>query len=461
MQGNNTRRWAAFAVALLVALGTSVGEAQVIRKDTFPKIGGYYINGTAYAEADHRADIAKLDFAVISMWRGWQINGMSITDVVKDIRSRANAAGNEDLILSMYTMFMESASSPDNSAKLDVWNKMSEERGPGGAAVDWWARNTKGENVSTWPGAWNTNITRFVVPDANGDRVPQWKAKRDFSAYSLASPQLDSVFADSWFWRPRSVADWNGDGINDDKNDPTVQRWYRLGMVDWLDQVTKLRPDVLVMGNVDGQIWAGNGMLSEPEYKGKLGGALFEGAMGASWSIETNGKWEDMMRFYRSLLANTKAPHIVLFGVMGDDAQDYQTFRYALASTLMDDGYLAYNVDGYGEVHWYDEYDLAGTAGTDWLGRAISEPPTSPWSKGVYRRDFENGIALVNPKGNGSRTVTVEPGFVRIAGTQDPAVNNGEPARDITLPERDGILLVREERISMQDKPNPPVLSLQ
>jgi hypothetical protein len=459
MQPKNTLRCAVYTIAFFVALVATSLEAQVVRKDTFPKIGGYYIGPRNYADASHRANIAKLDLAVISMPRGWNADGMDITDTVKDIRSRANAAGNDGLILSMYTIFMESDSSPDNSAKADVWNKMSQEQGPGAAAIDWWARNRNGENVSSWPGAWNTNITRFVVPDANGDRVPQWKAKRDFAAYSLASPQLDSVFADCWFWRPRSVADWNGDGVNDDRNDPTVQRWYRLGMVDWLDQMTRLRPDLLVIGNADGQ--NGSVMLSEPEYKGKLGGALFEGAMGVSWSIETNGKWEDMMRFYRNLLANTKAPHAVLFGVVSDDAQDYQMFRYALASALMDDGYLAFNVNGYKEVHWYDEYDLAGTAGTDWLGRAISEPPTSPWSKGVYRRDFENGIALVNPKGNGTRTVTVEPGFVRITGTQDPAVNNGEPARDITLPERDGILLVRENKVSMQDKPKPPVLSLQ
>ena len=51
-------------------------------------------------------------------------------------------------------------------------------------------------------------------------------------------------------------------------------------------------------------------------------------------------------------------------------------------------------------------------------------------------------MALVNPRGNGNRTVTVEPGYCRFQGnTQAPMVNNGNPATSFTLLDRDGILL--------------------
>jgi hypothetical protein len=62
----------------------------------------------------------------------------------------------------------------------------------------------------------------------------------------------------------------------------------------------------------------------------------------------------------------------------------------------------------------------------------------------VWRRDFDNGIALVNPKGNGTQTVTLETAFVKLKGTQDPATNNGQTVTTVTLKDRDGIILMRK-----------------
>ena len=110
----------------------------------------------------------------------------------------------------------------------------------------------------------------------------------------------------------------------------------------------------------------------------------------------------------------------------------------------MDNGYFSYSEGKYIISVWFDEYDLAGTSNTKWLGKAISSPQLSPWQNGVYRRDFENGIALINPRGNGQQTVTLEPGFKRFLGKQDPNHNNGRSVSSITLDDRDGIVLVRE-----------------
>jgi hypothetical protein len=74
---------------------------------------------------------------------------------------------------------------------------------------------------------------------------------------------------------------------------------------------------------------------------------------------------------------------------------------------------------------------------------------TKAWQNGVYRRNFENGIVLVNPKGNGPREVTLEEDFRRIKGTQAPSVNNGQLTRKVQLADRDGIILLRL-------KPLPP-----
>ena len=91
----------------------------------------------------------------------------------------------------------------------------------------------------------------------------------------------------------------------------------------------------------------------------------------------------------------------------------------------------------YRGVPWFDEYSVK-------LGAATSGPSTSAWQSGVYRRNFQNGIVLVNPKGNGTRTVTLEANYVKVRGTQAPSVNNGATVRTVTLKDRDGIILIKQ-----------------
>ena len=74
--------------------------------------------------------------------------------------------------------------------------------------------------------------------------------------------------------------------------------------------------------------------------------------------------------------------------------------------------------------------------------RRLVTPMKSAWQKGVYRRDFENGIALVNPKGNGAQTLRSMQDFKRIAGKQVTSINNGQIVRTLTLKDRDGIILL-------------------
>jgi hypothetical protein len=145
-----------------------------------------------------------------------------------------------------------------------------------------------------------------------------------------------------------------------------------------------------------------------------------------------------MMRNYRRIMAALAAPKYLICGAEGSPT-DYQFVRYALASCSMDDGYFAFTdlSKQYQGVPWFDEYGVK-------LGAALSGPSTSAWQSGVYRRNFQNGIVLVNPKGNGARTVTLETDYVKIKGTQAPAVNNGATVRTVTLKDRDGIILLRK-----------------
>ncbi len=185
-----------------------------------------------------------------------------------------------------------------------------------------------------------------------------------------------------------------------------------------------------------------------PEYQGLVNGGVMEGIIGKSYSVERlAGGWQSMMARYRKTMAMFAAPKLGFFN-MGGTATDYQSLRYGLASCLMDDGYFSYddNARGYSGVDWFDEFDAD-------LGAATSPPSTSAWQKGVFRRDFEKGIALVNPKGNGAQTVTLDADFILIKGAQAPTVNTGATVRTVTLKDRDGLILLRK---TPAKRPNPP-----
>jgi len=214
--------------------------------------------------------------------------------------------------------------------------------------------------------------------------------------------------------------------------------------------------------------------------------ALYESPMGWSSSHEKWSGWDNMMASYQSLLDNTAAPKFVMLDsacttdgrayVSSDPAvadpirlwygggAPYAFARYAIASVLMRDGYAALHAINYSQQSpmWIDEYDLAGTAGTGWLGAPLDPTQTAPYQSGVYFRRFQNGAALVNPRSNpgthdNNRTavnVTIPTSlglFKHFQGTQDATTNNGQNlplngsgVPNLTIQPGDGIVLLRQ-----------------
>jgi hypothetical protein len=146
-------------------------------------------------------------------------------------------------------------------------------------------------------------------------------------------------------------------------------------------------------------------------------------------------------------MSAVNAPKLVIFNQQ-DVPTNYQSMRYGLASCLMNDGYYNFtsNTSTYSGFYWFDEFSAN-------LGTETSTPPTAAWQKGVWRRDFSNGIALVNPKGNGAQTVQLGGTFVKIKGTQAPSINNGQTVTSVTLQDRDGIILLRQTPLQQPKAP--------
>ena len=443
------------AICILLLSFNAYGQSF---KDTYPRIARFESrNSNKLGHPEFRQRLAGHDILILGMWRGFSVTDevtgerLRIRDVVVDIKNRAQSIGNRGILVGKYTTFNESGDSGDNSATRDKWDKLHSEIGPGYPQNnDWYERDKNGENTSSWPGSWLTNVTEFVQRDANGDTYPEWAVRRDYEEFFRNTPELDLWFFDNWFYRPRVNADWDGDGIDDDKNSETVRTYFREGYVDGLNRARELAPDMIFMGNVDGDAPSNNGMLTEPEYRGQLT-AVYEAAIGRDHSAETWGGWKTMMQQYQTTIFN--AQYNVAIMHVGGAENDYAIMRYGLASCLMDNGYFYFSLDNtqYTAEFWFDEYDVD-------LGRAIDPPQYDEWKSGVYMRRFENGMAIVNPKGNGTKTVQIEPGYKRFNGNQDPATNNGQIAESVTLRERDGLILVRIDG-SDTERPKPPVLS--
>ncbi len=178
----------------------------------------------------------------------------------------------------------------------------------------------------------------------------------------------------------------------------------------------------------------------------QLDGGVMESMIGQTYSVETTAPFnsttgDSLMGWYRKMIDACRAPKLAIFGHDNWVSGDFQGMRYGLATTLMDDAY--YYISGMtsydpSKLLWFDEFSFD-------LGYPIQPRQEAQWSQGVWRRDFDNGIVLINPKGNGPRTVNLGGTFRKLLGSpdQDPVTNNGATVTSVTLTDRDGIILSR------------------
>ncbi len=411
------------SIILIVGMLASL-SVEAYTPDTFPRLASINITEPMnYDSATYQASLARFNLLFLMVWPGWN-SGHSQTmnqsvSAIKNINPNAKVYL-YGLVESVDTSY------PTNS---DFGNEIN--------SMSWWLypnRTSGGPVPSTFPGATSINITNFVRPDANGNHWTDWYANYIVKNYIAPSPAVDGIFTDNVFIQPRVNGDWNLDGVTDSSGSPTVQQWYQQGYSHYFNVMKQLMPGRYQLGNVTDWGTAGANLSV---YSGMLNGGFMEGMIGPSWSPETWGSWSEMMRWYRQVMGAIAAPKLVIFSQQGSPT-DYQGFRYGLASCLMDEAYFDFtNINSvYSGVIWFDEYNVK-------LGAETSPPATSAWQKGVYRRDFQYGIALVNPKGNGAQKVQLEANFQRIAGQQDAVTNNGQVTNTVTLNDRDGIILLR------------------
>jgi hypothetical protein len=375
----------------------------------FPRLAAYETsNPKAFDDPGHQRDAARLDVSIMGLYPGWEETHGPVEQVVKNVKA---------LDPTTRLLVTISAESFRNSASGDAYQPVIDRLN----AMSWWLYQNGGSGTIV-PAAvtdqFATNTTLHAPKDESDKTFVEWFAGWSHRTWMVSAPSLDGILIDDLNVAPRVSGDFDRDGRADDRSDPVVGAWHRAGYRRMIDELARLMPNKLLLGDL--------GKLAElgaetAELEGVLHGGMLHELIGRSYSTETRS-WSSMMSEYRRAFELVREPKLVIFHVSVALA-DRQTFRYAFASCLLDDGYFALtdlNGTGFG-VEWFPEYEIE-------LGAALSPPPDVPWRNGVWRRDFEQGVALVNPKGNGPLTLALEAGL---------------ELESLTLQDRDGAILRR------------------
>jgi hypothetical protein len=123
--------------------------------------------------------------------------------------------------------------------------------------------------------------------------------------------------------------------------------------------------------------------------------------------------------------------------------------RFLLGTACLGDGWAYIHTgDNNFRNGFYDEYsvDEGGSSDTSgahqgWLGQPLAPAYVQD---GVWRRDFQNGVVLVDSTfATPMRVDLGNHSYRRISGTTDRSVNYGYTVRDVIVPPRDAIFLYK------------------
>ncbi len=404
-------------------------------------------------------------------------NSMHTIDAANDIRKRifdaikvvpaldgVNSAG--FLWSFCYTPARGFAAGPDffNPDTLHFGRPSITSHDPSTAGFSLWNLNLASPAAVT---AYAAVINKYVVPLFDGIIF-------DFSPHSIvyASGQgishpfnvKDATTPDLW------GSGWNKDVINaalagsftqDDTGGIAFDNAYKAGHQTLMQLIRSAAPRDFVLSLNDG------GAADPTEY-GTVNGSMTE-----NWPVQGAGTWLGNMtgsgvypgqfshdrRFRQPQLSwfNT-LPQILYGGIYGDDftaVDNLQKWRYTLASATLTEAVANMTINttpstDTGYLVWFPENSVdivSGKATGDtskkgWLGDAFTNAYQTGSALDVWRRDFRNGIVLVNPNGT-SRTVSLGGTFNRIvSGIVGDAVNVGGAVSSITIAATDAIFLI-------------------
>jgi hypothetical protein len=474
-----------FAIALISVSGALFGspiDATVSIAapvtDLFPQIGVQTYSGSQYFAPANDAQLAQYGLVVLGgNYVYWpELQGRSRDEIVVSLKSQTHTGRNALTPLvfqyeNAIEMDLASPWFPEWTSAVIRNNWFVYQLGAAGAISD-----------SVWDASLVlANPNHVVGTDPSSGLYPygllanllyqRYYLGTGSGGAAMASTHLNGYFLDNMSQEnvAASAADWERNGTNPSRTDPAATAAVTLGKADYPAQIAVLDPNLIAGGNTEagydmspaavgglGMTWSNlSGQLG-------LGMQQFEwGTAGGQNNVLNCCGFAAAMSWYQTLESNIKPGGYVLMtgGVL---ATDYQLVRYSLGLTLMRNGWAVYAISNTGfdiidpnVVSTYPVFDefWGGTLDTaGYLGAASTTvqgaEQSGPWLQGVWRRDFANGIALVNPDTNGTQTVQLGGTFYHLIGSQVPNINNGTAVSSVTIAAGDGVILLR--------RPPPP-----
>ncbi len=374
---------------------------------------------------------------------------------------------NEDLVTLVYFSAGDVPTDWTKNSSVTIFQEYVQQLRP-----EWLLRDGEGRPIRIFeprPGVWHhaqnpkTKIQEFL---------PEFVNKK-----ILSRAEVDGIFYD---WATSSVA-WlkhqysnhpisiDGDGhlLSDVETDREWTKGYRRMLSISRDIFP---PGTLIVGN--------GGWNSGLPYLHDLNGIMMEQFLrGEKVDAERFG-WSAVMKSYGAFAQGALEPRVSIVMASSDSQIEFKEMRFALASTLMFDGYFCFtNTQSqengfrpYASAWWFDEYAVNLANGhavqslpmKGYLGRPLSEArdhfdPRSRLAEAlvdagddegemrvdekIWWRPFEHGAAFVNP-GKSSVRVKFSRPMKKIKGVFDPAFNDGSVANEIVLDARSGAILL-------------------
>lgn len=429
---------------------------------------------TGYTDPTQQAAIGRYNwFSLGATWESWANSGRDLDVIVKAIKAASTAHGGGTVLFNYQNL---NAAEEDANDRYPTYTAEI-------AARNWrlYVTGSSGTIVGATSTICYVNYTDFVPVNPSLEHPYDFGAKYSYYKFltkpksdarfsglnpGLASSSLDGIFQDNFFLDPRVNGDWNRDNVTEGQGLPcAVTPWLVAGQVRYVTTMRSLAPTKYIFVNAGdyGSSSAG-AMVGQPD------GLLCESYMGKNWSIETNQTYINLLQCYYRALSTAVNPHLVIFGGNWPDTTtqggvatippintQWQWARYIAATAYLGEGMPAigrysqgYNSD-LASLDWYDFYGGVNGLPRGWLGNPVDAlRPTTPklakGSVGIFGVEYQNGIVLVNPKGNGTQTVnsTDIPGNWKfLPGTQDTTRDTGAVFASVSLPERDGLFLLR------------------
>ncbi len=292
-----------------------------------------------------------------------------------------------------------------------------------GISGNWYLKNSQSERLSWWPGTYLLNVTNRA-PAVNGERWNQF-LPRFVVEKILATGLWDGVFYDNAWDDIQHFAGVNLDLNLDGLNDSNVNSEWREGLKFIYNETRRLSGSKYII--------VGNG--NTREYKNELNGKMLENFIASAWA--------PTMNTYADNFSSPQNPsvNIINANTANSGQINYQNLRFGLASALLENGYFSYDYgdQDHGQNWWYDEYEVN-------LGEPLSASKSqnnySEYKADIWKRDFSNGLALVNSTAD-KKTVSLGGEYEKIHGTQDLTVNNGSIITETTIDGYDGLLLLK------------------